>query len=122
MQRCSRLSHNDLPAATFDLPAAGLHMMDDGAAAFESSVVSGSKSNVESRVRPRRAPIRQFHGRYNSIKMQAVYDIYVDCAKSSEATCKSLAMSRVFWFVSTPEVDAIITPSIVSLWLSHAIR
>ena len=59
-------------AATFDLPAAGLHMVDDGAAAFESAVVSCSKLNVESRERPRRAPIRQAHGRYSSIKMQAV--------------------------------------------------
>jgi hypothetical protein len=104
-------------ASAFELPSTGLHMMDDGAAAFEGAIVNGSKLNVESRERPRRAPIRQAHGRYSSIKMQAVYDIYVECAKSLEATCKALALSHVFWFESTPNADAIVAPSTVSLWL-----
>lgn len=105
-------------AAAFGLPKAGLTMMDGGAAEFGAAVVSGSKLNVECRdKRPPRAPIRLAHGRYSCIKMQATFDLYVECCKSMEATCKALAIGHVFWFEAAPEADAIPAPSTVSLWL-----
>ena len=64
-------------------------MMDGGAAEFGAAVVSGSKLNVECRdKRPPRAPIRLAHGRYSCIKMQATFDLYVECCKSMEARAK----------------------------------
>ena len=104
-------------AAAFDLPAAGLHMTDGGATEFEAAVVSGSKLNPVACVRPQRAPTRLAHGRYSTIKMQATFDLYVECCKSMEATCKALAIGHVFWFEAAPEADAIPAPSTVSLWL-----
>lgn len=90
--------------------------MENSGAAIHAAVEGGGTAAANQQ-QPLRSPPHELHGRYSQVKMQAAFDIYVDCTHSLEGVAKALALAHVFWFGEAPEKEALVVPSTISLWV-----